>query len=147
MEKTLLSERSYELLMDSKQRSGIEKEAIQRFVEFCELNEEDVMLDTNCGRGDFIIVASKRIEHSLGAISDKTLYDVCMKNAAGHAKRRGRVPNRRNVGRWPAQVVAGVRQLRRGPSEGPLLDLEYRFDRDAGARQLTGAGRCDDALG
>jgi hypothetical protein len=80
-----MGEKLMEILREAKTSSDAVSKVINRFIGFCELNAEDVLLDTNCGRGEFIISASKHIEHALGVVSGQDLYDLCVSNTASES--------------------------------------------------------------
>jgi len=78
-----------EKLIDVRKDAGLELDAagsiIKQFIGFCDFDAEDVLLDSNCGKGDFIIAASKLTEHALGAVSNQDAYYACLTNTSGMA--------------------------------------------------------------
>jgi hypothetical protein len=80
-----MGEKLMEILREAKTSSDAVNRVIDRFIGFCELNAEDVLLDTTCGRGEFVLSAAKHVEHILGVVSNLDVYRMCLSNTEGQS--------------------------------------------------------------
>lgn len=59
--------------------TSFEKNMLQQFITFCELNQQDVLLDTNCRKGELLTNVAPIVEHALGITNDADDYTTCKK--------------------------------------------------------------------